>query len=114
MAPTALADSPRDRGNVPRPAASGDCSPVGGLPLLSRTWNERIDALVDDLIADEGVEAAFLASILMTAQESIRKGEHVALSLRIWNAHNDLDTADDGGPPTPPKPRGRLGRRSAV
>ncbi len=78
--------------------------------MLSRKWNDRLDTLVDDLIGDGSVETAFLASILMTAQDSIRKGEHVALSLRIWSAHNDLNPTDGGGAPPPSKIR----RRPAV
>jgi hypothetical protein len=78
--------------------------------LLSRKWNERLDTLVDDLIGDGGVETAFLASIVMTAQDSIRKGEHVALSRRLWGAHNDMNPTDGGGAPPPP----RAHRRPAI
>jgi hypothetical protein len=81
--------------------------------LLSRKWNERLETLVDDLIGDGSVETSFLASIVMTAQESIRKGDHVALSLRIWSANNDLGAGDEDSPP-PPKTRNRLGHRPAV
>jgi hypothetical protein len=83
---------------------------VGSFSLLSRKWNERLDALVDDLIGDGSVEAAFLASIVMTAQDSVRKGEHVALSRRLWSANNDLNPTDGGGASPPSQAR----RRPAV
>ena len=102
------------RRSMPRLRGFRIDTPMGRFPLLSRDWNERLETLVDDLIGDGGVETAFLASILMTAQDSLRKGDHVALSRRIWSANNNLDDPDGDGPPHPPRVRGRLDRRPAL
>ena len=52
--------------------------------------SERLDALLDDLIMDGGVEAASMASILLAAKDSLKSGSLVALSRIVWAANCDL------------------------
>ena len=52
--------------------------------------SERLDALIDDLIMEGGVESASLASILLAAKDSVKSDYHVSLSRRVWAANNDL------------------------
>lgn len=55
--------------------------------------SERLDALIDELILDGGIEAASLASILLTAKDSVRRDDHVSLSRMVWRANDELLTA---------------------
>jgi hypothetical protein len=55
--------------------------------------SERLDALIDDLIMDGGVESASLASILLAAKDSLKTDELVTLSRRIWAVNNELKVA---------------------
>ena len=61
--------------------------------------SERLDALIDDLIMEGGVESASLASILLAAKDSVKSDYHVSLSRRVWAANNDLQyhAANHGG-----------------
>ena len=52
--------------------------------------SERLDALIDDLIMEGGIESASLASILLAAKDSVKSDYHVSLSRRVWAANNDL------------------------
>lgn len=58
--------------------------------MLSKMLDERVDALIDDLILDGGVEAASLASILMASKDSLNGEYVVSLSRRVWTANSDL------------------------
>ncbi len=58
--------------------------------MFPAALNERVDALIDDLILDGGVEAASIASILLAAQDSVTRNDLVSLSRRVWVANNDL------------------------
>ena len=58
--------------------------------MVPRSLNERIDILVDDLIEDGGLDTATLASILLTAQDSIARGYGMELSRRVWGAATEL------------------------
>ena len=52
--------------------------------------SEKLDALIDDLIMEGGIEAASLASILLAAKDSVNSDYYVSLSRRVWAANNDL------------------------
>ena len=72
--------------------------------MLSMELSERVDALIDDLILDGGVEAASLASILLASKDSL-KGEYLGtLSRRVWVASSELkagyalDQVNQAGP----------------
>jgi hypothetical protein len=67
--------------------------------MLSLSLSERLDALIDELIMDGGVEAASLASILVAAKESVSGDYHVKLSRLVWLAGNELQSGPVGGPP---------------
>lgn len=58
--------------------------------MLPAALSERLDALIDDLIMDGGIEAASLASILLTAKDSIARADHVTLSRKVWRANDEL------------------------
>jgi hypothetical protein len=58
--------------------------------MVPRSLSERIDTLVDDLIEDGGLDSAALASILLTAQDSIARGFGIELSRRVWVAATEL------------------------
>lgn len=60
--------------------------------MLSKVLHERVDALIDDLILDGGIEAAALASILMASKDSLNGEYVVGLSRRVWAASDDLKT----------------------
>lgn len=62
----------------------------------------RIDALIDELIMDGGVEAASLASILLTAKDAVARADHVTLSRKVWSANNELLAAPGKGAPARP------------
>ena len=56
--------------------------------------NDRVDALIDDLIMNGGVEAASVASILLAAKDAVKHDYHVTLTRRVWSAVNDLNGED--------------------
>ena len=58
--------------------------------MFPAALSERLDALIDDLIMDGGVEAASLASILLAARDSVKRDCLVTLSRRVWSANNEL------------------------
>ena len=58
--------------------------------MFPAALSERLDALIDDLILDGGIEAASLASILLTAKDSIKRDDHLTLSRKVWTANNEL------------------------
>ncbi|MFO0910786.1 MAG: hypothetical protein U0794_21010 [Isosphaeraceae bacterium] len=58
--------------------------------MLPNALGDRLDALIDDLIMDGGVEAASLASILLAAKDSLRSNYLVTLSRRVWSESNEL------------------------
>jgi hypothetical protein len=51
---------------------------------------DQLDSLIDDLLAESGVSASSLASILMAARDSVADGYHVALARRVWDASNAI------------------------
>lgn len=72
--------------------------------MISAALGERLDALIDELIMDGGLEAASLASILLAARDSVNGDYHVLLSRRVWSANNELlsdSFADGAGLATP-------------
>jgi len=64
---------------------SGKQPPMGSSKIL-----DQLDSLIDALLNDANLSSSSLASILMTARDSVRDGYHVALARRIWDANNDL------------------------
>ena len=58
--------------------------------MFPAALSERLDALIDELIMDGGMEAASLASIFLTARESIKRDDHLTLSRRVWTVNNEL------------------------
>jgi len=58
--------------------------------MSKATLLERIDVLIDELLNDSDLPSSSMASILVTARESVRDGYHVALARRLWDANNDL------------------------
>jgi hypothetical protein len=58
--------------------------------MFSRATGERLDALIDELIMDGGVEAVSVASILLAAKDAVERDHHVMLSRVIWTALNEL------------------------
>jgi hypothetical protein len=58
--------------------------------MLPVALHERLDALIDDLIMDGGVEAVSMASILLAAEDSANRDDLVTLSRRVWAASNEL------------------------
>jgi hypothetical protein len=61
--------------------------------MVPRSLSERIDMLVDDLIEDGGLDSAALASILLTAQDSVARGYGMELSRQVWVAASELKSA---------------------
>jgi hypothetical protein len=51
---------------------------------------DRLDSLIDDLLAESDVSASSLASMLMAARDSVTDGYHVALARRVWDASNAI------------------------
>ena len=58
--------------------------------MFPAALSERLDAMIDDLIMDGGVEAASLASILLAAKDSLHGNFLVTLSRKVWTANNEL------------------------
>jgi hypothetical protein len=58
--------------------------------MVSRSVRDRLDMLVDELIEDGGLDSAALASILLTAQDSVDRGYCMELSRRVWLAASEL------------------------
>jgi hypothetical protein len=58
--------------------------------MLPVALHERLDALIDALIMDGGVEAASMASILLAAEDSANRDYLVTLSRRVWAVSNEL------------------------
>lgn len=71
--------------------------------MLTRDLRRRLAVLTDELLADQGVEAAFLASILLRAQDALSDGTIATLGLRLWRSDPDPEVGrlqpDSGGPP---------------
>lgn len=59
--------------------------------MLPRMLDDRLSALIDDLFHEEGVSTSLLASILLTAQESVKDGSIVPLALHLWKARQLAD-----------------------
>ena len=51
---------------------------------------EQLDAIIDELLDESDLASSSVASILMSARDSIRNGYHVALAGRTWSASNAL------------------------
>lgn len=75
--------------------------------MFPAALNDRVDALIDDLILDGGVEAASIASILLAARDSVTRNDLVSLSRRVWSANNEL-LAAHAGKQHPAAPASRL------
>jgi hypothetical protein len=58
--------------------------------MLPHALSERVDALIDDLIMDGGVDAASLGSILLASKDSLKGDYLVTLSRRVWLASSEL------------------------
>ena len=63
--------------------------------MLSLSLSERLDAIIDALILDGGIEAASLASILLAAKDSVAGEYHVTLSRLVWSASNELQAVGE-------------------
>jgi hypothetical protein len=59
--------------------------------MLTRDFRDRLDALTDELLADQDVEAAFLASVLLRVQDALSDGTIASLSLRLWRSDPDRE-----------------------
>lgn len=79
------------------------------MPMFPAALSDRLDSLIDELILDGGVEAASLASILLAAQDSVSRDEHVTLSRRVWAANNELLAAHAQRPKADPALAWRAG-----
>jgi hypothetical protein len=64
--------------------------------MFPRSLSDRIDTLVDELIEDGGLDSAALASILLTAHDSVERGYSMELSRRVWVAATELRCEDRG------------------
>ena len=58
--------------------------------MFSPALVQRLDALIDDLILDGGVETASLASILLTAKDSASQHALASLARKVWEANNEI------------------------
>lgn len=58
--------------------------------MFPAALNDRLDALIDELIMDGGIEAASLASILLAAIDSIQRSDHFKLTRKVWVANEEL------------------------
>jgi hypothetical protein len=61
---------------------------------------DRLDRLTDALVRENGLDAAFLASVLLAAQDSIRNHELAAFAQRVWQANNAAQGQDRSEPST--------------
>ncbi len=52
--------------------------------MLPQVLEERLVALTDDLIVAEGLDAAYLAAILVRAQQELACGSIGALCRTVW------------------------------
>lgn len=64
--------------------------------MLPRMLDERLSALIDDLLHEESVPTSLLASILLSAQESVKDGTLARLATELWKAR------EHAGEPCPP------------
>jgi hypothetical protein len=63
-------------------------SAQGRRPLMiSRELQDQFQSLTDALIEEEDPDAAWLASVLLAAQDSINSGELAAFAVRVWRAN---------------------------
>lgn len=67
--------------------------------MLRRKLDDRLSALIDDLLQEGSVSASLLASILLSAQDSVKDGTIAALAMEVWKKQRLGDAA---GPPTEP------------
>ena len=81
--------------------------------MFPAALSDRLDALIDELIMDGGVEAASLASILLTAKDSIKRDDHVTLSRKVWAANNELLDDPASSQPLSSRPSGVIANQPA-
>jgi hypothetical protein len=55
--------------------------------MIDCTLHDRLKSLTDALIDQEDLDAAWLASVLLAAQDSIEKGDVAAFAVRVWRAN---------------------------
>ena len=58
--------------------------------MFPRLLHDRVEALIDDLIEEGGLATGSLASILLAAQDSLKQGDCLELSRRVWLAASEL------------------------
>lgn len=56
--------------------------------MVPVSLSDRLDAMIDDLIMEGGIESASLASILLAARDSLNSDTLLALSRTVWAANN--------------------------
>lgn len=81
--------------------------------MLPRPLDDRLTALINDLLLEENLSASLLASILLNAQESVKDGTLVPLALQLWAGHKGLQEpeAQTAGLPEPTAQADGLERR---
>jgi hypothetical protein len=73
--------------------------------MFPRSLSDHLETLINELIAEGGLDSASLASILIAAQDSVNRGYSLELTRRVWLASNDLQDQDHKPEPEPePKP----------
>jgi hypothetical protein len=55
---------------------------------------DRLDRLTDALVREKDLDSAFLASVLLAAQDSVRSNELAAFAQRVWQANNSPQEQD--------------------
>lgn len=74
--------------------------------MFHGTLSDRLETLVDELIEEEGVDSAALASILLAAQDSLNHGYCMELSRWVWLAAGKL-RSHEHEPADAPLPSGQ-------
>jgi hypothetical protein len=71
-------------------AATREAASLGRTRMLPRSLDDRLTALINDLLLEDSLSTSLLASILLNAQESVKDGMLVPLALQLWKARKGL------------------------
>jgi hypothetical protein len=72
--------------------------------MFPRSLSDHVDLLINALIEEGSVDSASLASILVTAQDSVDRGYSLELSRQVWLVANELRSVERPAVPAEPEP----------
>jgi hypothetical protein len=82
--------------------------------MIARKLRQRLKRVTDALIKEADVDAAWLASVLLAAQDALEKGEIADFAVRVWRANQPPPDPTAEIRPTRKVANGRNLRRSVA